>query len=204
MLGSQFINLLWLTAAAYLLGSLPFGVWLGRLISGRDVRTGGSGHSGGTNTFRQFGLGPALAVVVLDLGKGAVAGNLALRFGLSPWVAPLATTAVVAGHCWPLFAGFRGGMGLAAAGGAFLVLYPIGFFAGLALAATGSLVLRHSARGNLAAGLAFGPVLWLLSRNIPLSVAAAGAGLTVAVRAASDWRRVYRELWLDRPTGRTP
>jgi glycerol-3-phosphate acyltransferase PlsY len=195
------INLLWLAAAGYGLGSLPFGVWVSRLVAGRDIRSGGSGHSGATNTLRQLGLGPAVLVVVLDLAKGYVAGWLAVRYG--EWVgAPaMATAALVAGHCWPFLAGFRGGMGLAALGGAMLAIAPLGFVVGLALALAGLLVLRHGARGTFVAGLLYGPVMGLLTREAGPALAAGAGGIVVAARALSNWRRVYRSLWLDRARG---
>ena len=106
---------------AYLLGSLSGSLMLGRL-RGVDVRTLGSGNAGGTNAFRTQGARFALGVVAIDLGKGALAAWLALR--LAPaWAWP-ALLAVMAGHVWPVWHGFRGGKGAAAAVGALLVLWP--------------------------------------------------------------------------------
>jgi glycerol-3-phosphate acyltransferase PlsY len=200
------MTLVGLAMAGYLLGSLPFGVWVGRLVVGRDIRAGGSGHSGATNTLRQAGLGPALAVAALDLAKGFAAAWMGERLGMEPWAPAAATAGAVAGHCWPMLAGFRGGMGLGALGGAMLALSPLGFVIGLGLAIAGTLVLRHSARGNVLAGLLVGPVVWLLTRDPTGALAAGAGGLIIAVRSLSDWRRKYRELWLDRdrppkPTG---
>src|SRR5206468_706349 len=135
---------------------------------------------------------------VLDVAKAFSGVWLARQYGATPWVPALAATAAVAGHCWPLFGGFRGGMGLSGVGGALLALYPLGFLIGLGLALAGSLILRHSARGNILAGLLLGPVLWVVSRSAPIGLAAMGCGLVVALRSLSDWGRVYRELWLDR------
>jgi hypothetical protein len=89
-------------------------------------------------------------------------------------------------------------MGLSGVGGALLAIYPLGFVIGLGMALAGTLILRHSARGNIAAGLLLGPVLWAVSQSAPIGLAATGAGLVVALRSLSDWGRVYRELWLDR------
>ena len=107
---------------AYLLGSLSGSLLLGRM-RGVDVRTLGSGNAGGTNAFRTQGARFALGVIVIDLGKGALAAWLALR--LAPaWAWP-ALLAVMAGHVWPIWHGFRGGKGAAAAVGALLVLWPL-------------------------------------------------------------------------------
>jgi glycerol-3-phosphate acyltransferase PlsY len=187
-----------LIVSAYLLGSLPFGVWVGYLFVRRDIRTSGSGHSGATNTLRQAGWIAGVLVLALDIGKGCVVAWLSSRWGSGPPVVALVGAAVVAGHCWPLFAGFRGGMGLGTGGGAMLAVYPLGFVLGLGLATLGTLVLRHSARGNFAAALLLGPVMWLFSRSIDVTMLALAIGAIIALRALSDWRRVYRELWLDR------
>ncbi|MGH2521826.1 MAG: glycerol-3-phosphate acyltransferase [Anaerolineales bacterium] len=192
------VNGLALAALAYLIGSIPFGVWVGYAFTRRDVRAGGSGHSGATNTMRQAGWGAGVLVLALDLLKGFVAEWLAMRFGLHPLTPILAAAAVVAGHCWPVFANFRGGMGLATAGGAVLAVYPLGFVLGIGLAALGSLLLRHSARGNVMAGLLIGPLVWLFSGSTSFAWLALAAGTVVALRSLSNWHRAYRELWLDR------
>ncbi len=192
------LNLLGLVLLGYGLGSLPVGVWLGRLLLGRDIRAAGSGHSGGTNAVRQGGWWFGLLVASLDVAKAALAVYLAVTWAASPWIPPLAAAAAVCGHCWPVFAGFRGGMGLSALGGALLVLSPIAFLVGLGLSIAGTLALRHSARGNVVAGVLFGPVVWLVTGSPYLALAAGGSGLIIGLRALSDWRRVYGELWLDR------
>jgi glycerol-3-phosphate acyltransferase PlsY len=183
------------TAGAYLLGSLPFGVLLGYVVLGRDIRAGGSGHSGGTNTIRQAGWGVGLLVIVLDVAKGALAVWLALTYGDGLWAPALAAGAVVAGHCWPIFAGFRGGMGLATAGGVMAVAYPLGFVAALGALIALAFVLRHSARAAFSTGL-FGPVvIWGLSASAQATAIAAALGVVIAVRALSDWRRKQRVVW---------
>jgi glycerol-3-phosphate acyltransferase PlsY len=185
-------------AAAYFIGSLPFGLWVGQWVTGRDIRDGGSGHSGATNTMRQAGWGAGVLVLALDVAKGFAAVWLAARFGGGAAATVLSGAAVTAGHCWPVWAQFRGGVGLATAGGALLAVYPLGFLLGVGLAALGSLTLRHSARGNVAAGLLYGPVVWLFTRSTDIALLAGAAGLVVAGRSLSNWQRVYREVWLDR------
>jgi acyl phosphate:glycerol-3-phosphate acyltransferase len=191
--------MLLLVLISYLFGSLPFGIWVVRLLLGRDIRAGGSGHTGATNTFRQVGWRAGLAVAMLDIGKGASAAWLSqILLPGNPWAPVLATAGVVAGHCWPILAGFRGGMGLAALGGTMLVFSPSGFVLGVALAVSGTLLLRHTARGNILAGITYGPVFWFLSGNFEVALAASVGGLLVAARSLSNWNRRYHELWLDR------
>lgn len=187
---------------AYLIGSIPFSIIVTRLLKGTDVRTQGSGHAGATNTMRVAGWLPGILVMLMDLGKGALVGWYVTYYGAGTALAWAATALVVVGHCWPIFAGFRGGMGMATAGGALLVFWPLGFVLGIGLAAAMQLAIRHSARGNVATGLFLAP-LWLLFGGSTLQVGAAlAAGLIIAIRATADWNRVYRELWLDRQPDR--
>jgi glycerol-3-phosphate acyltransferase PlsY len=101
----------------YLSGSLPFSIWITRLVKGVDVRDAGSGHATTTNTIRQAGFLPGALVFVLDVAKGFAPTWLALHYAPVGWIAPLTAALAVIGHCWPVFAGFRGGMGLATANG---------------------------------------------------------------------------------------
>src|SRR5687768_1118739 len=104
-----------LLVAAYLLGSISGSLLLGRL-RGVDIRTQGSGNAGGTNALRTQGWRFALGVVLIDVGKGALAAALAgfvvPGASHSGWTLA-AVFAAVAGHVWPLFHGFRGGKGAA-------------------------------------------------------------------------------------------
>lgn len=185
---------------AYLSGSLPWAIWITRRVKGVDVRQAGSGHATTTNTFRQAGLLPALLVLALDIAKGWLPLWLALRLDAPGFILALVALAAVAGHCWPIFAGLRGGMGLATAGGAILALSPLGFLLGLAYLIALVLLLRHSARASVVVGAS----LPLLYRFFPypfppeLVWVAAGVGVVIAVRFLIDWNRRYRELWLDR------
>ncbi len=118
-----------LLLCAYLLGSVSGSLLLGRL-RGVDIRRHGSGNAGGTNALRTLGWRFALGVVAIDLGKGALAAWLALRF--APLGQALDVTAhgyaaaacAVVGHVWPLWHGFRGGKGAATAVGGLLMLWP--------------------------------------------------------------------------------
>ena len=117
----------------YLLGSLPFSIWVTRLFIGVDVREAGSGHATATNTIRQAGWLAGAIVFVLDIAKGFLPTFLAAQYSELAWAVPLTAALAVAGHNWPIWAGFRGGMGLATTGGSLLAVFPIGFFAGVGL-----------------------------------------------------------------------
>ncbi len=109
----------------YLSGSLPFAIWITRWVKGVDVRDAGSGHATTTNTYRQAGLVPGLLVFSLDVIKGFLPTWLALHFAPQTWMIILTAGMTVVGHCWPIFAGFRGGMGMATANGTLLALTPL-------------------------------------------------------------------------------
>jgi glycerol-3-phosphate acyltransferase PlsY len=182
----------------YLSGSLAPSIWITRLARGVDVRDAGSGHATATNTIRQAGFGWGALVLVLDISKGFVPTWLALRYAPAGWIVPLTAAAAVAGHCWPLFAGFRGGMGLACAGGSLLASRPEAFLVGLALLIALTLLIHHSARASVATGLLMAPLFWLLGLRGPEFWIALTVGLVIAFRFLIDWNRQYRELWLDR------
>jgi glycerol-3-phosphate acyltransferase PlsY len=182
----------------YLLGSLPFALWITRLVKGVDVRDAGSGHVTTTNTIRQAGWAAGALVFALDFGKGFLAVWLAQRAGLSGWSLALAGSLAVAGHCWPIFAQFRGGMGLATMGGGLFALSPLAFLLAFATLLLLTLIIRHSARAGLFAGLLVPIVLSLFGLRGDILWLAAFSGLVIAIRFTVDWNRKYRELWLDR------
>lgn len=191
----------------YLLGSLPFSIWVTRFVKHVDVRDAGSGHATTTNTIRQAGFGWGVLVLILDIAKGFIPTCLALHVGrdatwypqgIPTYIIPLTAAFTVVGHCWPVFAQFRGGMGLAAFGGALLAVNWFSFFIALGLLLVLMLVLRHSARATVVAGVLVTPLFWLFNlRGLEIWIALAG-GLVIAYRFLIDWNRRYRELWLDR------
>ncbi|NOZ13500.1 MAG: glycerol-3-phosphate 1-O-acyltransferase PlsY [Acidobacteria bacterium] len=115
----------------YLIGSIPFAVWTGQVFYGKDVRDEGSGNAGATNMYRVFGIVPAIAVFLLDAGKGTAVILICRSFQLGfPWVV-FAAFFVVLGHIYPLYAGFSGGKGVSTAAGVVAALSLLSFFAGL-------------------------------------------------------------------------
>lgn len=112
-------------AIGYLLGSFPSGLVAGRLARGIDVREFGSGNTGFTNVLRTVGPRWGIAVLVLDLAKGAAPVLIARLLSDEPYVQAAAGLAAALGHDWPVFIGFKGGRGVAASYGAALAMNPI-------------------------------------------------------------------------------
>jgi glycerol-3-phosphate acyltransferase PlsY len=134
--------------ASYLLGAIPSGLLVGRLMRGVDVRRHGSGSTGATNVLRTIGWRGAAVVTIMDVGKGALAmllgGYLA---GVPGQVA--AGVAVLAGHNWPVWGGFRGGRGVMPAMGASFVIVPVAAVAGTLIGVTVILASRYVSLGSL-------------------------------------------------------
>ncbi len=160
--------------AAYVLGSLPFGVLVCRPL-GRDPRRVGSGRTGGTNVYRTAGLVPAGLTVALDIAKGygavALAGWLVERSAadsvriaaIEPYALSVAALAVIVGHNYSIWAGFRGGAGTSPNLGALLRIDPIS----LAVAGGCAVLALFAARiASVASLVASGTVALLLTARV--------------------------------------
>lgn len=183
---------------SYLSGSLPFALWITRRVKGLDVRESGSGHMSTTNTIRLAGWAPGALVFVLDTLKGFLPVYLAMQLGLPDWSVAITAALAVIGHCWPLLAGFRGGMGLAVTAGILLAVSPLGFALGAGVLVLVLLLVRHAARAGLFAALLVPLLFWLIGLRGLVTWVSIPVGLIIAVRYSIDWKRTYRELWLDR------
>jgi acyl phosphate:glycerol-3-phosphate acyltransferase len=164
-------------AIAYLLGAIPFGYLMVKWKTGADVRASGSGNIGATNVLRTSGRAAGIATLLLDILKGYAAVAIAGRLtGGSAGLMSAAALAVVAGHAFPVFLGFRGGKAVASFLGAFLCLTP------LAIAATAVVFVgvvartRHISLGSITGAATFPLAVWLLLHPPLPVVAAAIAG----------------------------
>lgn len=109
----------------YLLGSIPFGLVVGYLYLGKDIRRAGSGKTGTTNVLRTAGRSAAVIVLLGDVSKGVIPAVLGRFLFHHDWVAAAGAAAAIVGHVWPVFAGFRGGRGVASTYGGVLGLAPL-------------------------------------------------------------------------------
>ncbi|WP_271018879.1 glycerol-3-phosphate 1-O-acyltransferase PlsY [Enterococcus faecium] len=121
------MKLILLLILAYLLGSIPSGVWIGKLFFKKDIRQHGSGNTGTTNTFRVLGKTAGIVVLLMDILKGSLATCLPMIFHLSG-INPLwFGVCAILGHTFPIFAGFKGGKAVATSAGMLLGFNPVFF-----------------------------------------------------------------------------
>jgi glycerol-3-phosphate acyltransferase PlsY len=113
-----------LIVTSFLAGAIPWGYLAGRLTTGIDLRTVGSGGTGATNVLRTLGARASAAVFLLDFLKGLLPVLVARQLDFGPWWVAAAGVAAVAGHCWSPFIGFKGGKGVATGAGAAVALFP--------------------------------------------------------------------------------
>jgi glycerol-3-phosphate acyltransferase PlsY len=193
--------------AGYLIGTIPNADVVARLASrGQvDLRQEGSGNPGGLNAARVLGKGWGLLVIVLDAAKGALAGFVGLAMGDAGAFA--AGTGVVAGHCWPVWTGFRGGKGVAAAGGSFVAVFPpLVLLDGLFTGAVA--LLTHNSRNAMRAAIVFwiaASLLWWAA-DLPMWWGPApGPGLVVySVLGGAMVLARFLVSDRDRPASREP
>jgi glycerol-3-phosphate acyltransferase PlsY len=182
---------------AYVIGSIPFGYLIVRARVGADIRETGSGGTGATNVSRRVGKIAGLLTLLLDAAKGAIATLLARH-----WVATddqltltvsLAAVAVIVGHIFPIWLGFRGGKGVATAIGVFLVLAPIAVASAGIIFVAVLLLTRYVSLSSMLAVLAIPLFVWLRIQfgcglqdsTLLLSVGVAVAGIVVFAHRAN-------------------
>ena len=177
---------------AYLLGAIPFGYLLTRLSTGKDVRTEGSGNIGATNVLRAAGRGAGIATLVLDMVKGFAAVWIAgmLTDNSPGWMAD-AALAVMVGHAFPIFLGFKGGKTVATFTGAFLYLTPVPALAGIMVFVITVVITRYVSAGSVVAAATFPLGLWLIQHpTINELLAAVIAAAIVVYRHKENLRRM--------------
>ncbi|MBP3944028.1 glycerol-3-phosphate 1-O-acyltransferase PlsY [Sphingobacteriaceae bacterium WQ 2009] len=162
---------------AYLFGSIPTAVWLGQAFYGVDVREYGSGNAGATNTFRVLGGGPGAAVMLIDIFKGWTATNLAYIIISNGDVSDtpqfvnyqlaLGVIAVI-GHLFPVFAGFRGGKGVATLLGMVLAIHFPAAMICVAVFVTTLMISHYVSLSSILAGFSFPlSIAFIFKTSIP-------------------------------------
>ena len=173
---------------AYLLGSIPTAVWIGKAWYGMDVREHGSKNAGATNTFRVLGKKPGTIVLIIDILKGAIASSLPLiyvystsGFAIEQGIQWQITASIfaVTGHVFPIFAQFKGGKGVATSLGVIFGLHPLAASICLGVFLIVFLVSKFVSLGAIVAAICFPIVIrfvlnedstWLIAFSVVLSV----------------------------------
>lgn len=186
--GSAIVTLTVAAIFGYLLGSVPFGIVITRALGLGDLRRIGSGNIGATNVLRTGHKGAALATLLLDSGKGAIAVLVARHFG-GEIAGIVAGTAAFVGHLFPVWLGFRGGKGVATFLGTLIALHwPLGLAACATWAATAAVSRISSLSALVAAGLS--PVIALLMGRPGIAAACAGMAALIFLRHRANIDRL--------------
>lgn len=177
------MTLFLLLIASYLIGAIPTGVVLTRLVGGEDVRKAGSGNIGATNVYRVAGRTLGVLTLLGDCLKGVVPLLVAAR-GFELDVVPIALVALAAfiGHCYPVYLGFKGGKGVATALGIFLVLSPPAILCALAVFVAVLWRWRFISLASISAAAAVPFLVLFFERSLPLF------GATLIIAAIVIWR----------------
>ncbi len=152
-------------ALSYVVGSIPNGLIVGKMLKGVDIRQFGSKNIGATNMYRVLGPWPAFLVLITDIAKGVAGVYIGQAFLGAPAAALAGGIAAIAGHNWSLFLGFQGGRGVATALGVIAVLMPkvtaIIFLVWAAIV----LLTRYVSLGSIIAAAVAPPLIWLFGEQ---------------------------------------
>jgi acyl phosphate:glycerol-3-phosphate acyltransferase len=173
------VNLAIVILLSYVIGSIPTSIMLSKWIHGFDIRTKGSGNAGGTNVFRVLGWKSGVFVMLVDLGKGVLATAVISRlfwdpalpfYNRTPFddftiIQMICGGAAIVGHIWTLFAGFKGGKGIATGAGMLLGMAPTEFAISIAVFFIVFWVYKYVSLGSISAAVAF-PLSLFVRHNI--------------------------------------
>ena len=179
-----------LITAGYLIGSIPWGYIVAKLLRGVDIRTVGSGNLGAANVWRALGFKAGLAVAVLDVGKGFAAALLGLWAG-DELTGLLAGIAAMIGHWRPLFMGVaRGGKIVATTAGVVLALAPLAFSAMSVVWVVTFLLTRYTSIASMVSAVSLPLLALAFGSSIPVVVFSAGAALAILILHRANIRRL--------------
>jgi acyl phosphate:glycerol-3-phosphate acyltransferase len=173
------INMAIVVLLSYMVGSMPTAIMLSKWRHGFDIRTKGSGNAGGTNVFRVLGWKSGVFVMAIDMLKGLFATSVVSRLFWDPTlpfynhtpfddftiIQMICGGAAIIGHVWTIFAGFKGGKGIATAAGMLLGLTPTEFIVSIAVFFIFLLAFRYVSLGSIMAAVAF-PLTLIIRYNL--------------------------------------
>ena len=193
------INYIFFASIAYLLGSIPTAVWVGKRFFGLDVREHGSKNAGATNTFRVLGKKPGIIVLSVDVLKGLIAVLLPqiilgndLTYNEIINIKIVGAVMVIVGHVFPLFAGFKGGKGVATSLGVIFALHPPAAFICLGIFLTVFLISHFVSLGAIITAISFPLIIIYVFEETSLSliVFAIVIGIAVVVTHKKNIKRL--------------
>jgi acyl phosphate:glycerol-3-phosphate acyltransferase len=167
-----------LFAAAYLIGAIPFGLVVGKLFYGVDVREHGSGNVGTTNVFRVLGKKAGVVVLVCDMLKGYIPAVIAAHF-FNPWAAIFIAAAPVVGHVYSVFLKGRGGKGVATGAAVVAALVPLAFLIILVVWILLILTTRYVSLASLVASFLVPVLVIAFGHPLPYEIAAVLVSIVV-------------------------
>lgn len=181
-----------LVAGAYLLGSISWSVVIVKLLQGMDVRTFGSGNAGATNVLRAAGKKAGIAVLALDVAKGITAVAVPRALDAPAAVVSGAAVAVVVGHVFPVFFGFRGGKGVATALGSLGTLAPPAMVLGIVVFLIVVAWKRYVSLGSIVTAALFPPLVWLTGGGPWLLVASGAIAILIVTKHSRNLQRLRK------------
>ncbi len=180
-------------AACYFMGAIPFGLIIGLLVKGIDIRKFGSGNIGASNVLRTLGTGPALLVFFFDTIKGTAAVLLCANMGLGPYLVVAGALLSILGHTFSIFLKFKGGKGVATSLGVIIGLDWMVALIAFGLWAAIVLVTRYISLGSIIASASV-PIMMIFwkAREVPQAyqILAAVAALTILIKHTSNIKRL--------------
>lgn len=188
------LNLLFVIILSYLVGSIPTSIIISKLVKGIDIRQYGSGNAGGTNVFRVLGWKWGVLTILLDALKGAVAVIVVARLyldnipfnNITPFddftlVQILCGVAAVIGHIWTVFAGFKGGKGIATALGFLMTIITVDMLVAIGVFLVVVYFSRYISLGSLTAAVSVPVILFVRENLFGVHIAGYGVILPFAI-----------------------
>jgi len=196
------LKIIFAIISAYLIGSIPTSVWIGRLFFGIDIRTKGSKNAGATNTIRVLGTKTGIPVLIIDILKGWFAVYMIRLFDFDTltnlqisYLSISMATAAVIGHIFPIYVGFKGGKGVASLLGVGIALYPIAIFITIGVFVIVLLVSRYVSLSSISAAISFPLTIFLLfpETELPLKVLSIAVAIFLPLTHRKNIKRLLNK-----------
>ena len=183
------LQIILILTLAYLLGSIPFSLIIARLFKGIDIRNHGSGNIGATNVLRTVGKKEAALALIADILKGVLPVLFTVFVLEESWIAATAVF-VVLGHVFPIFAGFKGGKGVATSLGALIVIIPAGVIVSLIVWFLVLIVFRYASLASISAAIALPAICWGLTTPLAFTAAASINAVIIILKHTGNIKRL--------------